>query len=201
MTGGEKPRKRRSAAHGEAGYARHPLDAYMTRPPGTLALLEHVRLPKRILEPCCGDGRIVGVLRAAGHEVEAFDIADHGFPCEKLDFLTSAYYGAADAIVTNPPYSCADQFIRHALAQMERRMGMVAMLLQHLHDTAAGRMDLFQHPAFALKLTLTFRLDWVDPQPGQKRRSPRFNHSWYVWDFRHRGPAQAIYARRPQVPA
>src|SRR5262245_33609193 len=52
-------------------------DLYEAPPLAVQALLGHVRLPHGLWDPC-GTGNITNVLRAAGHQVEASDIANHG---------------------------------------------------------------------------------------------------------------------------
>src|SRR5579885_2293597 len=93
------PLHRRAATLGESGFARRPLDAYFTEPWCTEALLgSRVKLPLRILEPACGDGAIVRVLRAAGHQVVASDVADYGLEGAFLrDFLTVGRESTAPA--------------------------------------------------------------------------------------------------------
>ena len=62
-------------------------------------------------------------MRCAGFAVIATDIATGD------DFLLSKANGAA-AIITNPPYALAQEFIEHALALMAPVNGVVAMLLR-----------------------------------------------------------------------
>lgn len=90
-----------------------------------------------------------------------------------------------DAIITNPPYDdkasgvTAEKAVRHALRLMEPEKGFVAMLLRHEWDTARGRADLFDHPAFMSKITLRFRPRWIEGSTG----APRHSYAWYCWDF------------------
>src|SRR5262249_57363118 len=95
---------------------RHPLsergvDLYETPEVATRSLLQVERLPRRIWEPACGPGAIVRVLRNAGHEVYASDIADYGENDATLDFLTATEMPAGvEALVTNPPFRFAEAF-------------------------------------------------------------------------------------------
>jgi hypothetical protein len=101
-----------------------------------------------------------------------------------------------DAVITNPPYQLAPQFIDHALCLMEARRGMVAMLLRTDFDHAASRRYLFESNSFCKKLVLTKRIRWFAESKG----SPSFNHAWYLWSWKHRRPATialtCISARR-----
>jgi hypothetical protein len=93
-----------------------------------------------------------------------------------------------DAIVTNPPYSLARQFIERALAVLGN--GVVAMLLRADFDCAKTRSHLFAKcPSFSKKVVLTKRVVWFD-RPGA---APSFNHSWFIWDGLHKGPPTIEY--------
>src|SRR5262249_54346312 len=106
-------------------------DLYDTPLEAVHALLKWEKLPPRIWEPACGTGNIVTVLRKAGHEVIATDLNDRGCPdsLSRVDFLFPLLFPIvpdADAIVTNPPFSLAEQFVAAALA----RAPLVIMLLR-----------------------------------------------------------------------
>lgn len=89
-----------------------------------------------------------------------------------------------DCIISNPPYGKeAEKAVRKALKLMEPEKGYVAFLMRHEWDCAKTRRDLFDHPAFAAKITLRFRPIWVEKKAGEKSKSPRFSYAWYVWDF------------------
>jgi hypothetical protein len=167
-------------------YARIVGDRYLTPEWVTLALIPHLpRTPTRILEPAAGAGDMAGVLRTVA-EVVACDIADGG-----EDFLAAATALDCDAVITNPPYKLATEFIERALAATEYAAGMVAMLLRVDFDSAKCRRHLFADcPAFAKKVVLTQRIRWFADSTG----SPSFNHAWYLWCWRHQGPATIGYA-------
>src|SRR5690242_1329414 len=89
--------ERKSASHGEAGYARRERDAYFTEPWVTRALLDAVLLTRppswsspsqcTVWEPACGDGRMARVIAERGYPVVATDIADWGYGRPGVDFL------------------------------------------------------------------------------------------------------------------
>ena len=71
----------------------------------TEALLRRVRLPKRIWEPCCGNGAMARVLEARGHRVVGTDLVDRGYGEAGRDFLAETQLrDGVTAVVTNPPY-------------------------------------------------------------------------------------------------
>jgi hypothetical protein len=94
------------------------------------------------------------------------------------------------AIVSNPPYALAQEFIEHALELMKPCRGIVAMLLRTDYDHAKTRQHLFSNcPAFAKKIVLTRRIVWFE----NEKAAPSFNHAWFVFDHRHSGPPTLAY--------
>lgn len=175
----------------DSGYERKERDLYETPEWVTEALLPHLPPgPLRIWEPACGSGKMSRVLGRAPHSVTATDI---WAPDEvAVDFLEikSPVDGPHDAIVTNPPYEFAAEFIARAMAFQLAAGGIVAMLLRTDFDHAKTRAPLFSGcPAFAKKVVLTKRIQWFEDSKG----SPSFNHAWFIWDWRHSGPPTLAY--------
>jgi hypothetical protein len=173
-----------------SGYRRKALDDYPTPAWVTQALLPHLPPQVRtIWEPAAGSGQMVRVLKQAGYIVHGSDITD-GL---RFDFLNEQNYDfdgyPGEAIVTNPPYARAQQFIERALHLIQPD-GVVAMLLRTDYDHAASRQHLFgQCPQFAKKLILTKRIVWF----AGPKAAPSFNHAWYIWNWKHHGPPVLAY--------
>lgn len=191
----------------QSGYARKANDLYQTPAWVTEALCRSIALPPVLLEPACGDGQMERTLVAMGHTVIASDIepgldssgAAHDFLA--LDYPVIDEHREIGGIVTNPPFSLADEFVMHAINRMKRGAGMVAMLLPSDWDHAACRRHLLgECPQFAKKVVLTRRIRWFEGTDDDKGKQPMNNHAWYVWDWRHHGPAQIIYAICPPAP-
>jgi hypothetical protein len=137
----------------ESGYERKALDQYETPPWVTLALVPHLpEISGVIWEPACGGGKMVAALRQAGFDVIGSDITDG------VDFFHHHPPPTRDigAIITNPPYALAREFIERALHLDGVRV--VAMLLRTDFDHAATRAHLFADCAmFVKKIVLTRR--------------------------------------------
>jgi hypothetical protein len=175
---------------------RHPhaergLDLYETPSVAVEALLRAEQLPHRIWEPACGRGAIVNVLRSAGHSVVATDIADYGVPITppgywNRDFLleTSAPEGT-EAIVTNPPYQHAEEFVAHALELAP----MVVMLLRLAFMESERRCNILENRGLARIHCFRKRLPMMhrDGWEGRKANSG-MAFAWFVWDCAHHGP-------------
>jgi methylase of polypeptide subunit release factors len=169
----------------DSGYERKERDLYETPAWVTEALLPHLpQMQLAVLEPACGSGTMVAALERAGHSVLGQDIAVGN------DFLTAREksWPGLDAVITNPPYELAREFIETALGMAEEPI--VAMLLRTDFDHAKTRQHFFSDcPQFAKKLVLTKRIRWFEDSKG----SPSFNHAWFIWDHAHQGPPTLAY--------
>lgn len=165
-----------------SGYEGMPNDLYCTPDWVTYELMRVEEFPAKIWEPACGYYHMIRALvdRPPYKDgVYGTDINDGD------DFLSMNELWCDDvrSIITNPPFSKSDQFVRHALKLTEPVKGKVAMLLPLAWDSAKGRRDLFaEHPAFKAKYTLTRRIRWENLE--QKKAGPSQNHAWYVWDWK-----------------
>ena len=169
----------------DSGYERKERDLYETPEWVTHALTNRfLRPPEVVWEPACATGKMTRALGMLDAKIVGSDIS------EGADFLETDPPDGCDAIITNPPYALAQQFIRRALHLMEKPLGQVAMLLRTDFDHARSRLDLFDScPAFATKVVLTKRIKWFEDSKGQ----PSFNHAWFIWDWRHKGAPTLAY--------
>jgi hypothetical protein len=199
---GEVAPPRKSASHGEAGYARNARDAYFTEPWVTRALLGAVKFSSPIWEPACGDGRMAEVIldHEHGYCCAWSDVHDYGYGPKffKLcDFVRDASPWPETefrAVITNPPFDLAREFVRKALHITYPQHGKVAILQRHEFDAPKGNWSLFK-PPFAQKLILPRRPRWSDDD----KASPRFPYAWYVWDWRHEGPPVIRWLEEPSA--
>jgi hypothetical protein len=163
---------------------------YETPSVATDALLEvEVTLPRRIWEPAAGRGAIAKVLRARGHDVVAADLVDYGELEQQSgrDFLMeSRLPEGVEAIVTNPPYKLADQFVAHALDLCPR----VIMLLRLAFFESVRRTHILENRGLARVHVFRKRLPMMhrDGWEGRKGNSG-MAFAWFVWDRAHIGPA------------
>ena len=180
-------------------YSERGLDLYETPSVAVEALLRVEQLPHRIWEPACGRGAIVNVLRAHGHEVVASDLMNYGVP-----ITAPGYYGVdflmerrapvgTQAIVTNPPFMLAEQFIAHAidlcpLVIMLLRLAFFEAGSGRTKKAALRRYVLDENPpariyVFRRRLPMLHRDGWE----GRKANSG-MALSWWIWDRAHSGP-------------
>ena len=151
-------------------------DFYPTPPECTQALVDFLGLLKEyvIWEPACGAGHISEVLKFNGYQVISTDLYDRGYGDGIEDFLTSDGK-ECDMIITNPPFSLAEAFIRKCLSFGKP----FALLLKSQYWHSAKRRELFFEHKPAWVLPLTWRPDF---EFGTRGGSPTMEAMWVVWD-------------------
>lgn len=180
----------------KSNFERNDKERYWTEHWITAALMRRIHIPenKLVWEPAAGRGDIIRVLADYGHECIASDIDlsefDPGLcPAVIANFLDpEPFKNFSDpkileqigAIVTNPPYDVAEEFLRKALSY--ESIETVAMLLRSEFNAAGGRTDLFNGYPFAYEIQLTSRPRWDWWFREKPEHSPRHNFSWFVWE-------------------
>jgi len=157
-------------------------DCYDTPHVAVHALRRCERLPRLIWEPACGTGNIVSVLRAAGHDVIATDLNDRGCPnsTNRIDFLLPIDC-PCDAIVTNPPFALAEEFVEVAL----ERAPLVIMLLRLAFMESERRSGLLEDRNLARVHVFANRLPDMS---GRGAVNCGMAMAWFVWDRGYVGP-------------
>ena len=165
-------------------------DLYETPPEAVRALIEAVPLPPNVWECACGRGAISKVLLQAGFGVRSSDIADYGFGEAHIDFLREQRSPDIDsdrwAIVTNPPFKRANQFVRHALTLCPN---VVMLLRLAFLESNTCRNDVLDNGQLAMVLPFRNRLPMMHRDGWKGRRnSSATAYAWFVWNRHHAGP-------------
>lgn len=166
-------------------------DLYESPSVAVEALLRAEQIPLCIWEPACGPGSIVRVLRSAGHQVYATDLVDYTSPDQDesgWDFLLEQQLPiGVQAIVTNPPFKNAGEFVAHALHLCPK----VIMLLRLAFIESEKRTPILDggHLArvhvFRNRLPMMHRDGWTGPKVSNPTA-----FAWFVWDRDHKGPTE-----------
>lgn len=159
-------------------------DLYCTHPKAVEELLKLEQFSPQIWEPCDGLGHISDTLIANGYYVRRSDITTRGRDIEQLDFLAYDSEQWQGDIITNPPYSCATDMVRKALAVVYDGC-KVAKWLRILFLESKHRQDLFK--AFPPKRiwVSSSRIPCSD-RDGNFRGSAQ-GYAWYLWQKGYKG--------------
>jgi hypothetical protein len=163
-------------------------DFYATPAPTTRALLRVEQFEGAIWECACGDGAISRVLQDAGYEVVSTDLIDRGFGEGCRDFLMEPELLAPN-VVTNPPFSEADDFTLRALSLGAEKVAILQRIAW-LEGAARHQRLWARHPParvwqFAKRQTL-----WRGGDPNAQDKGGTIAFAWFVWDVSHRGAPQ-----------
>lgn len=172
-------------AGGNPQQGRNKDDFYPTPAECTVGLLdaeEHFikKHGLNVWEPACGDGLMASLISNRGFSVKATDLVYRGYgDPEPLDFLDNDREEHGMAIITNPPFNLAPQFIRASREKYDAPY--LALLLKSTFWHAASRYQLFiDHPP-SMIYPLTWRPDFM------KRGAPTMDCTWFVWDVARSG--------------
>ena len=153
-----------------SNFERREADFYPTPRAAVVPLIPHLRGIRHFAEPCEGDGAFARHLEEFGLRcVYAGDIRNG------QDALKFDHYGAADAIITNPPYT---RPVMHALIEHFQRIAPTWLLLES--DWASTRQA-SPFMASCSDIVAIGRVKWIE---GSKHTG-KDNHAWYRFHARH----------------
>lgn len=167
-------------------------DLYESPPEAVRALLRAEKLPEVVWEPACGPGVIVRELRSAGRQVYATDLVDYESPDQDesgWDFLMEQQLPiGVQAIVTNPPFKNAGEFVAHALHLCPK----VIMLLRLAFLESDKRTPILDTGHLARVHVFRKRLPMMHRHgfDGPKNSNSGMAFAWFVWDRAHSGPTE-----------
>ncbi len=166
-------------------------DHYTTPRECTVALMNFLKLTGMpyIWEPACGKGDISKVLIDYEAFVYSTDLMDYGYGETGIDYLTAEAPEDVDAIITNPPFNLAVEFVNKALADAP----LVAMLFKSQFWHAKARIPLFNRTTPKYVLPMTWRPQFMEG----KTTSPVMEVCWTVWEREHTGSCTYLPLDKP----
>ncbi len=184
-TGGNASVFKSISASNHADGDRVTQDYYATEPKATEWLLRLEQFKGPILEPACGEGHIAQVLIGGGYSVTSRDIVDRGFG-EVADFLAIDNLQWNGDIVTNPPYSYAQQFVEKAL-QIIPEGYKVAMFLKLTFLEGKARKHFFLSQPPCRVWVSSSRLLCAPNGDFASVKSSAVAYAWFVWEKGFKG--------------
>jgi hypothetical protein len=154
-----------------SNFERRENDFYPTPRPAVGPLIPYQRNVRTFAEPCCGDGALVSHLESFGLRcVYAGDI------CNGQDALAVAFYGGADATITNPPHT---RRVMHRLIAHFSRIAPAWLLVDS--DWAHTQQAAPLLPACS-DIVAIGRVKWI----SGSEHNGKENYAWYrFFDARH----------------
>ena len=164
-----------------SSFERVPRDFYATPAKAVAPLIPYLRAGgiRAFAEPCCGDGDLVRILESNGLMCSyAGDIVTG------QDALARDHYGAADAIVTNPPYR------RDVLHKLIPHFGRILPTWLLLPADWVSTLQAVPYLAHCSDVVPIGRVKWF----ADTRHQSMENFAWLRFDARHQG-ATVIHRR------
>ncbi len=172
---------------------REKMDFYATDKRATHELLKREQFISPIYEPACGEGHIGKVLEEHNYKVKAEDISYRGYGSEEeVDFFT-VQENHLD-IVTNPPYFCASEFLRHAL-EISREKVKIAMLFRLAFLEGQKRYELFRKYPPKRVYVFSKRLNCAKNGEFWKSKSSAIAFAWFLWEVGYTGYTELRWIR------
>lgn len=166
-------------------------DFYATDSIAVDLLIKKVSLPHKILEPACGNGCLSERLKQLGHDVVSYDIVDRGYGEVQnfFELLVPPIEGNY-AIVTNPPYKYATDFVLHSL-ELVPTGGLVCMFLKTTFAEGKTRHNQLFKSTPPLKVLQCIErvlcaknaeFDYMRQHGGSA-----VSYAWWVWQKGYKG--------------
>ncbi|EMV9620173.1 hypothetical protein AADV15_001618 [Campylobacter coli] len=170
---------------------RNKNDYYQTPYGMTKQLLEVENFEGKILEPSCGAGAIVKVLRDFKKSVDYCDLNNDfsltGIFKNFKDFINDDFE-KYDNIVTNPPFSLAKEFILKAKQIANNKIAML-LPLNYLRGVSRYN-EIYKDTVFPLKTVYVFcrygLLEDTIREDGTYKAGMMV-YAWYIWDKSYKG--------------
>lgn len=139
-------------------------------------------------ECACGEGHLSERLKKHGHFVISTDLINRGYGKGEIDFLTAGRPLMEDtlAIVTNPPYRYATEFVRHALEIMHDGE-YVCMFLKLTFLEGKERRKLFDKSPPLKVLVFSERIKCAKNGDFGSVGASAVAYAWFVWRKGYKG--------------
>lgn len=147
-------------------------------------ILKAIKLNQTPIWECaCGNGNLAKLLVSYGYYTMATDIKDRGYGAtgEHHDFLKKTYmFGCC--ILTNPPYSLANEFIKHALEILPDG-GLYIALMNITYLAGQKRYnEIYSKGNLREVYVFSHRIEcWKNGERPKDKCGSICNYAWYVF--------------------
>ena len=180
-------------------------DFYATDPVAVDLLCDYpgLSLPERVWEPSCGSGCLSERLQERGHKVISTDLVDRGYGEGGVNFFDQQQMpDHTTAIITNPPYKFATEYVVHALRLLPTD-GLLCLFLKTTFAEGKERyLRIFGVTPPALVLQCSERVLCAKNADFDGMRAgggSAVSYAWWVWRKGHNGPTVLDWINHPSV--
>ena len=163
-------------------------DYYATPYETTEALLNNVDFAGSFLEPCVGGGHIADVIKRyyPSSEIFTLDLIDRDYPNTVVgDFITYDFDRQFESIITNPPFSIAQEFLEKGM-EVVKDNGKIAMFLKIQFLEGNKRKEMFKkYPPKYVYVFSKRQNPWRNGNPLDEKGKPWSStmcFAWFVWE-------------------
>lgn len=169
-------------------------DFYATSPKAIDILFGYpdITIPKSIWEPSCGSGCMSKRMEQHGCRVISTDLVDRGYGIGGVNFFEQTKMpDGCTAIITNPPYKFATEYVLHALRLLPEN-GILCLFLKTTFAEGKERYcKIFgrQRPKYVLQCSERIlcaknaEFDYMESHGGSA-----VSYAWWVWRKGYKGP-------------
>jgi hypothetical protein len=152
-------------------------DFFPTPSWATHALIDNEKFVGETWECACGDGSMSAVLETTCNRVISSDLYDRGYGEAGVDFIGTDR--SSDNIITNPPYNCAEAFVKTGFEVSRRKF---ALLLRLAFLEGANRANtIFSTTPPSRVWVFSERITFY-PAGVERKGSGTTAYAWFVWD-------------------
>jgi len=153
----------------------------------SISVFENIKM---IHEPACGQGHLTEVLKDYFPNIPIVntDLIDRGYGVGGIDFLNSDFNPNADLIITNPPFSLINDFIRVGFEKTNRYLVYLCKI--QMLETVARKKILENSPLKYIYIHSKRQATWKNGQPLDpqgKKWATTMCLAWFVWDKEYKG--------------
>jgi hypothetical protein len=152
-------------------------DFFPTPAWATYALIDNERLHGDVWECACGGGAMSRVLETTSQTVHSSDLYQRGYGETGHDFTSTRR--KSDNIITNPPYNCAEAFVKKGVSQSKRKFALLLRLAflegANRANTIFGKIPPSRVWVFSERITFY-------PAGAERKGSGTTAYAWFVWD-------------------
>lgn len=179
-------------------------DFYATDPRAVDLLLDYcgLHMPTRIWEPSCGSGCLSARMEQRGHEVVSTDLVDRGYGQGGVNFFEQETMpDGCTAIVTNPPYKHATDYVLHALSLLPDD-GLLCLFLKTTFAEGKERYRRIyatQPPRFVLQCSERVLCAKNADFKRASKDGSAVSYAWWIWQRGYRGPTILDWINHPSA--